>query len=103
MGIYNTHNTRATLTFFDGHGVNYVAKDLNPTEVPQCLPTEDFFGVLATLLYAKNLIAKDTEALKRRIRRCITRIPQQTVQSTARAVRKRLLRAYILGILKVYH
>ena len=83
--------------------VNYVAKDLNPTEIPQCRHIEDFFGVLATHVYAKNRIAKDTIALKRRIRRYITRIPQETVQSTARTVRKILLRAYRLGILKVCH
>ena len=84
--------------------VNYVAKDLNPTEIPLCRHIEVLFGVLATHVYAKNWIAfKDTIALKRRIRRYITRIPQETVQSTARAVRKILLRAYRLGILKVCH
>ena len=99
----SSHYARATLTFLDGHGVNYVAKDLNPTEVPQCRPIEDLFGVLATHVYAKNWIAKDTEALKRRIRRCITKIPEETVQATSRAVRKRLLLAYRQGIFKVCH
>ena len=59
-----------------------VAKEDNPTEVPQCRPIEDQFGLLASRVYAGNWIAKDTEALKRRIRKCIAEIPDQTVQDT---------------------
>ena len=85
----SSHYARATCSFLDNHGVNYVPKDLNPTEVPQCRPKEDFFGVLATHVYRKSWVAKDTEALKRRIRRCIERIPAETVLATAKTVRKK--------------
>ena len=99
----SSHYARATCSFLDGRGVNYVPKDVNPTEVPQCRPIEDFFGVLAGHVYRKNWVARDTEALKRRIRTCIWRISPETVQVTAQAVRKRLLKAYRLGIFKVCH
>ena len=44
-----------------------MAKEDNPTETPQVRPIEDFFGVLATHVYQGDWVAKDTEALKRRI------------------------------------
>ena len=91
-----------TTNFLNNKGINFVPKEVNPTEVPQCRPIEDFFGVLATHVYARNWIAGDAEALKRRIRACIKKIPEQTVQAASVAVRKRLLRAY-RGLLSVCH
>ena len=38
-------------------------KEDNPTEVPQCRPVEDFFGLLATRVYHRNWVAKDVAAL----------------------------------------
>ena len=61
-----------TCSFLESDGVNYVPNDLNPTEVPQCRPIEDFFKVLASHFYRKNWLAKATEALKKRIRRNCT-------------------------------
>jgi len=99
----SSHYSAKTKSFLEANGVNYVPKVINPTEVPQCRPIEDFFGVLATYVYAQNWIAKDTEALKRRIRSCIAKIPESTVKAASQAVRKRLLRAYRNGILSVCH
>ena len=78
-------------------------KDLNPTEVPQCRPIQDFCKVLASHFYRKNWLTEATESLKKIIRRCVERIPAETVLATAQAVRKKLLRAYRLGLIKVYH
>ena len=99
----SSHYSAKTKRFLEANGVNYVPKVINPTEVPQCRPIEDFFGVLATYVYAQNWIAKDTEALKRRIKSSIAKIPESTVKAASRAVRIRLLRAYRDGILSVCH
>ena len=99
----SSHYSLKATTFLNNKGINFVPKEINPTEVPQCRPIEDFFGVLATHVYARNWIAGDAEALKRRIRACIKKIPEQTVQAASVAVRKRLLRAYRKGLLSVCH
>ena len=78
-------------------------KEDNPTEVPQRRPVEDFFGLLATRVYHRNWVTKDVPALKRRIRKCISAIPPATVQATMESVRKRLLRAWMVGVLEVCH
>ena len=99
----SSYYSRAATTFMDNHNINYVPKDLNPTAVPQCRTVEDIFSILGTCVYAKNWVAKDEEALKRRIWSCLNKIPAQTVQATAMAIRKRLLKAYCSGILSVSH
>ena len=52
-----------TLEFLNTSNVNFVLKAINPPNVSQCRPTEDFFGTLATKVYAGNWVAKDTLAL----------------------------------------
>ena len=99
----SAHYARISTDFLDTNNVCYVKKADNPTEVPQCRPIEDFFGLLATRVYHQNWIAKDVPALKRRIQKCISEIPPGTVQATLETVRKRLLRAYRVGLLEVCH
>ena len=84
----SSHYARVTTDFLDSKGVSYVKKQDNPTEVPQCRVIEDFFGLLATRVYYWNWVAKDVLALKRRILKCISEIPAQTVQETILTVRR---------------
>ena len=51
-----------TTDFVDQEGANYVEKEDNPTEVPQCRPVEDFFGLLARV-YHRNWVEADVAAL----------------------------------------
>ena len=71
----SAHYARFSTSFLDRNNVNYVKKEDNPTEVPQCRPVEDFFGLPATRVYHRNWVAKDVAALKRRIRKGISEIP----------------------------
>ena len=50
----SAHYAATTTSFLDSKGVNYVRKEDNPTEVLQCRPVEDFFGLLATRVYLEN-------------------------------------------------
>ena len=56
---YSTKN----LEFLNTSNVNFVPKAINPPNVSQCRPIEDFFEALATKVYAGNWVAKDTPAL----------------------------------------
>ena len=94
---------RNVAEFLDNNNVNYVKKADNPTEVRQCRPTEDFFGLVVTHVHHKNWVAKDVSAFKRRIRKCVAEIPPATVQATLETLRKKLLRDYQDVLLKVCH
>ena len=99
----SAHYAGMTTTFLDNNNINYVKKENNPSEVPQYRPIEYFFGLLAECVYRRNWEAADAEALKRRIRRCLSEITPATVQATMTSVRRRLLRAYQVGLLNVCH
>ena len=85
------------------HLCSYVRNVDNQTEVPQCRPVEDFFGLLSTRVYHRNWVAKDMAALKRQIRKCISEIFPATVQATMETVWKRLFWAFRVWILEVCH
>ena len=58
-----------TTDIVDQEGANYVEKEDNPTEIPQCRQVEDFLGLLATRVYHRNWVATDVAALILRIRK----------------------------------
>ena len=99
----SAHYARISTDLLDNNNIRHVKKSDNPTDVPHCRPIKDFFGLLATRVYNENYIAKNVLALKRRIMKCISEIPPATVQATLETVRKRLLRAYRVGLLEVCH
>ena len=64
----SAHYARITTDYLDANGINYVSKEDNPTEVPQCRLVEDFFGLLSTRVNNEgNWVANNVEALKQRI------------------------------------
>ena len=99
----SAHYARITTDYLDANGINYVSKEDNPTEVPQCRPVEDFFGLLSTRAYEGNWVANNVQALKRRIRRCLGEIPQEVVQATMMSGKSKLMRAYRFGLTNVCH
>jgi hypothetical protein len=54
--------------------VNYVPKHLNPPNVPKARPIEDFWGILAQLVYEGDWVAKNQDQLEKRIRSCLKKI-----------------------------
>ena len=102
----NTHyHHEGPTSFRDSSNVNNVKKEDNLTKFRsvECRPVEDFFSVLATRVYHRNWVAKDVAALKKRIRKGISEIPPAIVQTTMESVRTRLLQAWRVGVLKVFH
>ena len=62
--LASAHYSTKTLEFLNTSNVNnFVPKDINPPNVSQCRPIKDFFGALATKVYAGSWVAKDTPAL----------------------------------------
>ena len=49
--LARAHYARRTLDFLEMNNIPYVPKSMNPPNVPQCRPIEDFFGALETRVY----------------------------------------------------
>ena len=63
----SSHYANATIRLLKDNKVNFIPKHLNPTNVPQCRPIEDFFGYLKDIVYKNGWQAQDTKQLKRKI------------------------------------
>ena len=96
--LASAHYSTKTLEFLNTSYVNFVPKAINPPNISQCRPVEDFFGILATKVYARNWVAKDTPALVARIRRCAREFPLQVVHDMMTTTRTILRNTYTHGI-----
>ena len=81
---------------------------MNPSNMPQFRPIEDFFGALATKVYAsmiriKNWVAADVWALERRLRSCVAAFPVEVVQRLMKTTRKKLRASYTDSINAACH
>ena len=101
--LASAHYSTKNLEFLNTSNVNFVPKAINPPNVPQCRPIEDFFGALATKVYAGNWVDKDTLALVARIRRCVSEFPLQVVHDMMTTSRTKLRNTYKHGISSSCH
>ena len=69
--LARAHYSKEVLTYFDEASVPIVPKTINPPNIPQGRPIEDFWGVLVQLIYEQNLEAKTAKQLERRIRKTL--------------------------------
>ena len=94
------HYSKEVLTYFDEASL---PKTMNPPNIPQGRPIEDFWDVLVQLIYAHNLEAKTTKQLERRIRKILKKIDITLLQSMIENVRKNLRKMYTERVFSICH
>ena len=99
----SSHYAKLTISLLKHHKVKFVEKYRNPTNVPQCRPIEDFFGILKANVYKNGWSAKNIRQLQNRIRLCLRKIDPQVVQRTMESVKKRLRNCGLKGVYSVCH
>lgn len=88
--LATSHYADTVIKTFKANNINYVTKEDNPPNVPECRPIEDFWSILKGKVYNGNWQAKSHEGLKARIRQCIGQIDENVVQALGRAALRRL-------------
>ena len=99
----SAHYAKTTTNFLKSQKVRFVPKYRNPTNVPQCRPIEDFFGVLSSKVYKNGWKAKNVHHLKKRILFCLRQFDKNIVQKSMLGVKKRLRRCALHGVYSVCH
>jgi len=72
--LASAHYSAYTLEFLKKQKIKFVPKELNPANVPEARPIENFWGDLKRLVYKGNWIAKDIAELEKRIRCCYSKM-----------------------------
>ena len=73
-GLTSVHCAHAKVDCLREVEVPTVARDLNPPNVPQIRPIEDFWGIIKRALYQRSWVALSDQIFKifkSRIRRCL--------------------------------
>lgn len=86
----SSHYAKSVTSYFEEKKLKYVLKEDNPTNVPECRPIEDFWGILKGLVYKKNWKASNLIELRRKILLCIREVDITLVQRLAESVNHRL-------------
>jgi hypothetical protein len=101
--LASSHYARSTLAKFDELGIQYVPKDLNPPNVPQLRPIEDFWGWLKQLVYQQGWKGKNLEQLQRRIKYCLGKVDQGAVRNMMEQVKGSIHIARAEGVQSAHH
>lgn len=86
----SSHYAKVVVQYMDSEGVHYIAKNDNPSNVPEARSIEDFWAILKSRVYANAWRAENTRQLANRIKRCLRNMDQDLVQRLAESTRKRL-------------
>lgn len=86
----SAHYAGDTQKFLRANNIPFVPKERNPTDLPQCRPIEDFFGILSGFVYENGWEAQNIAQLKRRINYCLKKVDLNVVQRMCGNVKKNL-------------
>ena len=98
--LATAHYAKSVTNYLDSKNVNYVAKDDNPPNVPECRPIEHFWSLLKGKVYKNNWQAKTIKQLKNRINYCLKNIDLNDVQELVGSIPSRLDQIRRNGVLE---
>ena len=94
--LARAHLSKEVLTYFDEASR---PKTINPTNIAQGRPIEDFWNVLVQLIYE----SRTTKQLECRIRKILKKIDITLLRSMMENVRKSLRKMYSEGVFSICH
>ena len=99
----SSHYSAVAIECLRRNNIPFVPKEHNPTNLPQCRPIEDLWGVLVDFVYANGWTATSLYQLKRRILKAIARLDETAVKHSFSHIRKELGKVYRNGPLSKAH
>lgn len=99
--LASSHYAKKVIEYLDHRNINYVPKEDNPPNVPECRPIENFWSILKGKVYQKNWQAKTIDQLKKRIKFCLKKIDKSLVQRLFDSIKLRLGKIRRNGVIEV--
>ena len=97
------HYAKDTIKAYEELNIKFVPKILNPPNVPQLRPIEDFWGILGRKLYQNGWTCDDIKELTKRILYLIRSTPIDSFRSLMEKVPAKLRKAANQGVFSVLH
>jgi hypothetical protein len=81
--LASSHYANKAQNYLVEKNIRYVAKEVNPANVPKVRPIEDFWGNLKAKVYEGDCKAKNLKQLENKIRTCLSNMDLNVVQDQA--------------------
>jgi hypothetical protein len=99
--LASSHYAKSVVSWMD-QNINYVAKDINPPNVPQARPIETFWAQLSQMVYEDGWQAKTERQLRPRIRQKISQIQIEYLQRLMGGVKTKLRKIADEGVFGLF-
>jgi hypothetical protein len=96
--LASSHYARKVTTWLEEQNIDFVPRDINPANLPEVRPIEDFWAYLKRKVYADNFQAKTVAELTVRIKSCLRKVDIPFVCNLAATAYKRLSKVSQEGI-----
>ena len=94
MEITSFGRTKQAVTTLNIHWTFYarirLIFDVNPSNLPEVWPIEDFWSILKAKVFENNWETKTLHQLEVRVKKCLKEVDQVTILETFGCVKKRL-------------
>lgn len=84
------HYAKKTLQFLEDNRVDYVPKEMNPPNVPQCRPIEHYWGQLKGILRKKIQTAQNISQFRAKVTAAVKKVSKDSVKKDMESIRKKL-------------
>ena len=74
------HYAKSVINYLNEKNVNFVHKNDNPVNVPECRPIENFWAILKQQVYKNNWQIKNGKQIYQRIQHCLNKLDINLVQ-----------------------
>ena len=92
--LASSHYAKDTIKFMEDNDISFVAKDMNPPNVPQCRPIERYWALVKAKLQKTEQAAKNIEDFKRKWKRASGKIEKSIVQKLMEGIQIKLRKDY---------
>ena len=88
--LASSHYAKSVTDWLEQNNIPFVPKAMNPANVPEARPIEDYWAILKREVYIDGWTAKNVDQLESRIRYCLKKMDVKVVQNLVATTHKRL-------------
>lgn len=98
--LASSHYAKTVISYLEAKKLNFVEKQDNPPNVPECRPIEDFWSILKGMVYEGNWQAKTLIQLRRRIEYCMKKVDLDLIYRLSKSIPGRLNKIRMNGVIE---
>lgn len=98
--LATSHYAKPVIEYLQAKKIDFVQKEENRPNLPECRPVENFWSILKGEVYKNNWQAKDLDQLKQRIRYCLKNIDIEKVKDLFKKIRSQIRKISKKGVIE---